>query len=300
MNEDITLAKWLNDEMDEAELNEFMQAPEYATYSKIKTLSAELKAPDVDLKDLYQSIDKSQSQIKKPKVRKLNSWLPRIAAVLVLALGISFYLFTTAVTTQTALAGNRDVFILPDESEVTLNAGSEASYKEWNWSDNRKLQLNGEAYFKVAKGKTFDVVTPLGTITVVGTKFNVKVRNNRLDVTCFEGKVKVTTKNGTLLLTPGKTVAFNDGKNLELPNTIANKPGWLGYETYFANESLQNVISEMERQYKVDITVVGNVPAKPFTGTIPMNNITTALDIIQPIYHLKSKKAGDKIILTAE
>jgi transmembrane sensor len=298
MNEDITLAKWLNDEMDEAELNEFMHAPEYATYSKIKTLSARLKAPDVNLEDLYQSIDKNKTQ--EPKVRKLNPWLPRIAAVLVLALGISFYLFATAVITQTALAGNRDVFTLPDESEVTLNAGSEASYKEWNWSDNRKLQLNGEAYFKVAKGKTFDVVTPLGTITVVGTQFNVKVRNNRLDVTCFEGKVKVTTKVETLLLTPGKTVAFKDGKNLNLPDVTITKPGWLSNETYFANESLQNVIAEMERHYKLNITIVGNVPAKPFTGTIPMNNITTALDIIQPIYHLKSKKVGDKIILTAE
>lgn len=300
MDEDVTLAKWLNDEMDAAELNEFMSRPEYATYNKIKTVSAQLKAPDVNLDALYTSINNRKNKAQQPKVRKLNPWLPRIAAVLVLALGISFYLFTTAVTTQTALAGNRDVFTLPDDSQVTLNAGSEASYKEWNWSDNRKLQLNGEAYFKVAKGKTFDVVTPLGTVTVVGTQFNVKVRDNRLDVTCFEGKVKVTTKGETLFLTPGKTVAFKDGKNLNLPNVTATKPGWLSYETYFANESLQNVIAEMERQYKVNITIAADVPAKLFTGTIPMNNMTTALDVIEPIYHLQSKKAGDKIILTSE
>jgi len=305
MNEDVTLAKWLNDEMNDRELKDFMAQPEYATYNKIKELSGQLTVPQADMDALYQNITRNRNKANQPKVRKLNPWMPRVAAILVLALGITFFLYTTKTTTQLAAAGERDTFLLPDNSEVVLNAGSEAEYKEFNWSSNRKLELNGEAYFKVAKGKTFDVVTPLGTVTVVGTQFNVKARNGRLDVTCFEGKVKVTNGKETVFLTPGKTVAYENGKNLNLADITTHKPGWLNHETYFGKVRLQEIISELERQYKVTINLDAEVNPdaevkKRFSGTIPMNNIDTALDQILPIYHLQAKKEGNTITLSAE
>jgi len=300
MNEDVTLAKWLNDEMNDRELKDFMSRPEYATYSKIKDFSAQLTVPQADMEALYQNISRNKNKANQVKVRKLNPWMPRVAAMLILALGAAFFFYTTHTTAQLAAAGERDTFLLPDNSQVVLNAGSEAEYKEFNWSGNRKLELNGEAYFKVAKGKTFDVVTPLGTVTVVGTQFNVKARNGRLDVTCFEGKVKVTNGKETVFLTPGKTVAYENGKNLHLPDVTSHTPGWINYETYFGQVQLKEIISEMERQYKTKIVLNAVQPKSTYTGTIPMNNINTALDLILPVYHLKAVKTGDTITLSTE
>jgi len=299
MNEDVTLAKWLNDEMNDRELKDFMAQPEYATYSKIKEFSGQLTVPQTDMDALYQNITRNRNKEKQPKVRKLNPWMPRVAAVLILALGTAFFFYTTTTTTQIAEAGKMDNFLLPDNSQVVLNAGSEADYKEFNWDSNRKLQLNGEAYFKVAKGKTFDVVTPVGTVTVVGTQFNVRARNGRLDVTCFEGKVKVTNGKETVFLTPGKTVAYENGINLNLPDVKATQPGWLNHETYFGKVRLQEVISEMERQYNITINLDAKVENR-FNGTIPMNNIDNALDQIILVYHLQAKKEGNIITLSAE
>lgn len=299
MKDDVTLARWLNDEMDEKELKEFSESPEYATYSKIKEFSAQLTVPQADMDSLYQKIEQRKNR-NTVKVRKLNPWLPRVAALLVIALSITYFFYTTKITSQIAGNGERTAFTLPDNSEVVLNSGSEADYKAWNWAGHRRLELKGEAYFKVAKGETFDVVTPEGTVTVVGTQFNVKVRDGRLDVTCFEGKVKVTTKTTSLLLTPGQTIAYQNGENLQVPNEEGEAPGWLEYEATFAKESLPNVLHEMERQYKISIVLDAPAPKSPYNGTIPMNDMTTALDIIKPIYHLKATKAGEKIILTAE
>ena len=300
MNEDVTLAKWLNDEMDDRELKDFMASPEYATYSRIKDLSAQLTVPQADMDALYQNITRNKNRVNQPKVRKLNPWMPRVASILILALGITFFFYTTHTTKQLAAAGERDTFLLPDDSEVVLNAGSQAEYKEFNWTGNRKLELTGEAYFKVAKGKTFDVVTPLGTITVVGTQFNVKARNGRLDVTCYEGKVKVTNGKETVFLTPGKTVAYQNGKNLHLPDAKGHQPGWMNYETYFSQVHLQDVISEMELQYKIKIVLeTTTLPKSIYTGTIPMNDIDTALDVILPVYHLKAAKTGNTITLSS-
>lgn len=297
--DDIKLAKWLNDEMDAQELKEFESLPEYATYSKIKKYSAELAAPAVDMPALYARISANKNR-PQPKVRKLNIWIPRVAAVLFIAMGLSFFLYAAHTTKQYAGTAAIDTFTLPDDSQVVLNAGTEANYKEFNWSNNRVLELNGEAYFKAAKGKTFDVVTPLGTVTVVGTQFNVKARGNRLDVTCYEGKVKVTTPGETLLLTPGKTVAFENGNNLHLPNVKASEPGWVRHEAVFVSENIKNVVAELERQFGVTIELAGTVSTKSYNGTIPTKDLNTALDIVMGPYNLNYKKQGNKIILSAE
>lgn len=297
MKDETFLAKWLNNELEGAELETFKASPEYAAYDKIKEYSAQLSVPEADMDALYERINSNKN---KPKVKKLNPWLPRVAAMLVMALGAFYFFYTNNTTTQLAAAGERKEFLLPDNSEVTLNAGSEADYKTWNWKNNRKLQLNGEAYFKVAKGQTFDVETTMGKVTVVGTQFNVKARGSRFDITCFEGKVKVTSNTTTILLTPGESIAFEDGKLLELPTDSSNKPGWLTYEVFFHKEKFANVISELERQYNVEIIV--NTPQQEdgFNGPIPMNNINDALEIIKTTYHLKSQKQGNKIILSVE
>jgi len=300
MNNDVKLAKWLNDEMDAQELKEFESLPEYATYSKIKKYSAELTAPAADMDALYKRISESKHRSAAPKVRRLNVWIPRVAAVLFIALGLSFYLYATNTTEQHADTAAMASFTLPDDSKVVLNAGSEAHYKEFNWSSNRMLELDGEAYFKAAKGKTFDVVTPLGTVTVVGTQFNVKARGTRLDVTCYEGKVRVTTPSETILLTPGKTVAYEDGKNLNLPDVQAGEPGWVRHEAVFVTEKIKNVVAELERQFNVTIVLAGPVSTKSYNGTIPTKDLNTALDIVRGPYNLSYKKQGNKIILSAE
>lgn len=298
MKDDTMLARWLDGELDEKELKAFMASPEYDTYRKIKEYSAQLTVPEGDMDSLYARILSNRNREQK-KVRTLNPWISRVAAMLIMALGITYFFYTTNTTTQLAENGQRADFLLPDNSEVVLNADSKAEYRTWNWDDNRKIELEGEAFFKVAKGQTFDVVTDLGTVTVVGTQFNVKARGDRFDVTCFEGKVKVTTSKDEILLLPGETVAFEKGKSLNTTAEEGDQPGWITYETYFAAETLTNVIAEMERQYKVDIELNAQVE-NTYVGRIPMNDIDTALELIQTNYHLKSEKAGNKIILTLE
>lgn len=298
MKDDKMLSKWLNNELDEKELKAFMATPEYATYNKIKEYSAQLTVPEADMDALYARIEANKNR--PVKVRILSPWISRVAAMLILALGATYFLYTTKTTTELAQAGQRTEFLLPDNSSVTLNSGSEVDYKAWNWKNNRKLQLDGEAYFKVAKGQTFDVVTTMGKVTVVGTQFNVKARENRFDVTCFEGKVKVTSNGQTILLTPGMSVAFENGKQLDMPSDENTQPGWLTYEVNYQKEKLDRIFNEMERQYRIDIELSDKQLASEIhTGGIPMNNLNDALDIIETAHHLKAQKAGNKIILSS-
>lgn len=301
MKEDRKLAKWLAGEMDEKELREFESLPEFDTYNKIKQYSAQLTVSETDTDALYNRIITQRNADNKKVVRLRSPWLVRIAAILVIALGLTFLYHTTSSTTQVAEAGERTEFLLPDNSSVVLNAGSEAEYKSWNWNKKRSVELEGEAFFKVAKGKTFDVNTSLGKVTVVGTQFNVKARGSRFDVTCFEGKVKVTYNSQEVFLSPGENVTFEDGEKIMIPETTAVQPGWINNEVNFESEKLANVIKEFERQYNIKIQA-NNVPLEEtFTGSLPTNNLDRALDMLTTTANLKAVKSGKgAVILSAE
>lgn len=296
MKDDTQLAKWLNGETDDNDLKQSVSAEEFDTYSKIKKYSAQLTAPSADIDLLYKNITAKRNS--KNKVVRLNPWYIKIAAMLVIALSVGYFYYTGTATTQLADRGQTKEFLLPDNSEVVLNAASSAKFKTYNWDNNREVTLDGEAYFKVAKGKKFDVTTNLGTVTVVGTQFNVKARNKRLDVTCFEGKVKVVYNNYTVLLTPGKSASFEEGNAIPIPDAKALQPGWTANEITFVSEKFENAIDEIERMYNVTIEVNTKYPFKPLNTTIPTNDLTTALDQITFPYNLKYVKSGNKIILS--
>ncbi|QEE49515.1 DUF4974 domain-containing protein [Flavobacterium alkalisoli] len=308
MKDDNKLAKWLAGEMDEKELREFESLPEFETYKKIADYSAQLEAPETDTDAIYNNITANRNNKAKaaePKVIRLHRpWLVRIAAVLIIALCFTFFYNTNHTTTEIAAAGEKTEFLLPDNSKVVLNSDSEAEYKSWNWNKKRSVELKGEAFFKVAKGKTFDVNTPLGTVTVVGTQFNVKARDNRFDVTCFEGKVKVTYKTEEVFLTPGESVTFEEGEEIEIPETKAAQPGWINNEITFTAEKPENVIKEIERHFAVSIQLDKNVSfsaKSKFEGTLPMNDLETTLSFFTEKYHLKAEKTGKgTVILSAE
>lgn len=290
MEENYKLAKWLDGEMTDAELKEFQADPDFPLYEKIKLYSSQLETPKFDENKILNTVLETKKQTPKVVTLKPN-WFMRIAAVLVIGFGLFFAFNTFTPTTELAGNGKQTTFLLPDNSEVVLNSGSQIDYKKWNWDSNRKLELNGEAYFKVAKGKKFEVNTNLGKVSVLGTQFNVKARKDRFDVVCFEGKVKVNFNTQEVILTPGQMVSF-EGNEKIVSKTISDaKPVWLSKELSFEKEKLTAVLEEIQRQYNVTIDAKNIKSDQLFTGKIPTNNIDIALKTITSIYHLKYSKS---------
>ncbi|MBC7439984.1 MAG: FecR family protein, partial [Flavobacterium sp.] len=213
-----------------------------------------------------------------------------------LALGITVAMQNFTTQNQFASNGKRTAFLLPDNSEVVLNAGSEIEYKKWNWKKNRNLELRGEAYFKVAKGEKFEVKTSLGKVAVLGTQFNVKARKNRFDITCFEGRVKVNYKDKEIILTHGQSVSYENGKQV-ITKITSGKPEWLANKVDFYKEKLLNITNEIERQYNVSISIKSGLSNELFTGKIPTDNLDIALEIIATTYNLEIKKIEPNSII---
>ena len=289
MEEKNYLAKWINNELSEKELVEFKNTTEFKDYEKIKEYSSHLQVDDFDEDTVLKSI-MSHKKTDTKIIPLYKKWFVKVAAVLVLGLGITVLMQNASRETQYASHGQKTSFSLPDKSEVVLNAESEINYKTNNWDKHRSLELKGEAYFKVAKGKSFVVTTSLGKITVLGTQFNVKSRNNRLDVSCFEGKVKVNYKNQEICITKGQAISYENGNPIEIPKSDITEPEWMHNELAFKKERIDNIISELNRHYNVTIILKDQPSAQLFTGTMPANKLDDILHILASAYHLRINK----------
>ncbi len=291
MDEDYKLAKWLNNELTAEELAEFKKSPDFALYEKIKENSARLKTPAFDEDKMLSNVVAAKKETKVVKLQQ--NWFAPIAAVLVIAFGLSFFIVNNFKEKYYGTKLTQTVS-LPDNSEVIVNKNSYIEYKTFFWKNNRAIDLKGEAYFKVAKGKTFEVNTNLGKVTVLGTQFNVNSKDNTFEVTCYEGKVKVNYKNHELILTKGMLVTFENDSKKEGKTTLS-MPKWASYEEEmsFTNQNLKTIIADIEKTYNVNIKTNTIATEQLFTGKLPRNNLDVALQIIASTYHLQIKKSNE-------
>ncbi|WP_340074755.1 FecR family protein [Leptobacterium sp. I13] len=296
------LAKWLSGQLSEKELTAFEKSPEYASYAKIISHTDKLHAPDYDLEEVYELVKQRTTEVSQPKVIRLNpfkKWL-QIAAVFAVLLGAYYFLILRDITVTTGYA-EHTTFLLPDNSEVTLNAKSKAYYNKNSWDDKRSITLEGEAFFKVTKGSTFDVLTDKGKVTVVGTQFTVTDRDSFFEVVCFEGTVKVFYGEKKTMLTQGESFKIYNGASVRKKSIVLKSPSWIHNESIFKSVPFRYVLDEMERQYNITINTQGVDQKSFFTGGFTHDNLEMALkSVCMPLQLKYIIKDPKNVVLYAE
>lgn len=280
---DTYLAKWIAGEIKDSELKELISDDDFKAYKQLQAgvevfeyLEASTATTFSKIKD---KIEVQKQPIKKPvKIRSLfaKSMLA-MAAAIALFFSISTFLDFRDVSFESDFGEMKTIALL-DESEVILNAKSTVSYNKKEWKNNRNVRLTGEAFFKVKKGSTFNVITDHGTVSVLGTQFNVNTQKDFFEVICFEGRVKVVHKNNEYILTPNKSVRIvNDIKTEETLALSAKKPNWILGESNFRSVPLKIVINALEKQFNIKINSNSIDESIVFTGSFNHNDIAIAL-----------------------
>ena len=294
------LAKWLNGELSEAELAEFKNSDEYASYAKLIEVSGQLETPKFDVDKALQRL-KDERIEGAPKVIALNPFKKflRIAAVIaVLLVGSYFYVSTLDETVSTQLAERTEV-VLPDNSEIFLNAESQISYSKKKWDQKRDVSLQGEAFFKVAKGKKFTVSTSQGTVAVLGTQFNVENRDNFFEVTCYEGLVSVAFNGQETKLPAGSAFVVINGQIVDTSQPKGSNPTWMNNESSFERIPLKYVIAELQRQFNVKVSTKNVNTDLIFTGSFNNTDLEMALKSISTPSQIQYKVEGDNVLFYA-
>ncbi len=284
MDQENLIQKWLLEELSEEESKAFDALEEAPLYKNIIKDASSFKASNFSTVDDFETF-KNRVTTPDPKVKKLEWMRPmlRIASIVVVAFGLYYFFLFNTLTEVETLVAEKTTIELPDASRVVLNALSEVSYDEKRWKSKREIKLEGEAFFDVAKGAKFDVVTATGTVSVLGTEFNVKQRGTFFEVACFEGTVRVVANGHTEILEVGDNFKWVDGKMTTGKNSFT-EPQWTKNTSYFQRIPLAEVFAELERQYGIAITHETIDADQLFTGGFVHNDLDTALrSISEPL-----------------
>ena len=257
---------------------------------------------------LEQQIDISSEP---EKIKNINiptfRWIgyPRfVGAFLLIALiYIPMIKIMNIVNINSDLGIREKVISLSDGSKIYLNAGSELSYSKNYDSNSRKVSLNGEAYFDVKRGiNPFIISTEYAEITVLGTKFNVRSRDDGFEVGVNEGAVKVHNNLQSMEISKGEQIEVNPGysKTFSASKTTDFYPGWKNNKLICDNSSLEKICKELERRYNIKIQFQSDLQKNiTISGIIDLspNNLNSVLSSISLLSKRKFKLQGDSYIL---
>ncbi len=233
-------------------------------------------------------LDKLATSTRSPRGRfsKANSWillekrLPHLqrrilslhtmagaAAVAVLCvLGWwAYYMFAPVpLQTVSTLAETRTI-TLPDQTEIVLNRYSSLTYPERFRGKDRKVQLQGEAYFEVSKDAAHPFKVEAGAIIVqvLGTHFNVEAypEDTQVKTTLLEGSVSVSLigkAEESLILSPNESAIYNkDKKSLTLhtENNASEEIIWRNGTLLFKSIPLQEIVRQLSNAFHTDIRI---------------------------------------------
>lgn len=237
--------------------------------------------------------DKKQSRVK-------GLWTWGLAAAASLAL--LFWFGSEAGKSKVyASAGEHKEIILPEKSIVSLNADGRLIYDEKSFNKERSIHLSGEAFFDVEPGSTFKVLTDEGTVTVVGTSFNVLARDGKFEVSCYTGKVRVErSADDKTELTTGQKTSVSSLQHQLISSAFDAKtgqPDWIKGIFKFDNQPLFAVIEELERQYDVEVVLADGLEEISYTGLFETGDLAKALQLITWPLHLESTVKGKTITI---
>ena len=276
-NKEYIIAKWLEGSVTDTELNAQYDTDMSQDLKLINDATDTLDIPSFDTQALLSKIKADIHSSKPAKVSYLKYWVSGIAAILIGVLAF------TAVMNQSIVVNNNTLtyttHILPDGSTVHLNANSNIEYNE-DFTKNRNISLDGEAFFEVQKGETFTVHTNNGKVTVLGTSFNVFSRESNFNVACKTGKVKVTTQKETIL-NPGDQILSIKDQILEASTTdIKQIASWRNGESIFKSSPISEVILAITAQYNYELKGDPLDLTQRFTGSFIHDDIDKALRMV--------------------
>lgn len=238
-----------------------------------------------------------------------RKWAAIICLPLCLAVCATYWLTRPHAETSSFVVkadkGNKVSVLLPDQTEIILNAASRLTYKSDFGKKERRVVLDGEGYFKVAHdaSQPFIVETGEMEVKVTGTVFNVSAYAQAQDITVvlLEGKVGIQTPSICRLLHPGDKIKYNKhtGRMTSEKVYADDYVTWTKGYLYFENESLTEIMQTLSRVYNIPILIESPRIAKEhFTGTIPGGNLQNALDILTLTASFKYEISDSKLILT--
>lgn len=325
------IAKYYSDECNQEEIKELF---EWRDENKENQLLFNQVKKDLEIINLNKSMNKVnvdlaweklknriqednevllEADVKERNIRFLFPSILKYAAAIIVLLGIGF--FSTKVYQKisnkgmiieyASMSDQGKEIVLPDGSTVILNADSKISFPDVFASNERRVELDGEAYFDVTENpnQPFIIETNDAEVKVLGTSFNVNasIPGNLVEVFVETGLVQLSRKNNEkekILINPGDVGILNSTEIVKDKNNDQNIIAWKTREIVFREDNLDQVLKTLNKTYKTTIECESQDILKlRYTSTFRDQNIDSILNVICLTFNLKTEIINDKIYL---
>lgn len=199
--------------------------------------------------------------------------------------------------------GKQFQLTLPDGTDVWINTATTLTYPVNFTRGKRSVELNGEAYFEVAKdeARPFEVVANGTSIVVTGTRFNVSAyaSDKGVTTTLVEGGVTVRGGGKEAQLSPGdQAIVGQSGKIEKRRGSVEQALAWKNGYFIFDDMDIQAVMRSVARWYDVRVTIDGGVSAKRFGGSFPITaGVDELLADLETVGNIKFEREGKEVQL---
>lgn len=205
--------------------------------------------------------------VRRFSLKRVMTVTSKIAAVAVVTLLLSYvvrtYLFPPQIPMQELYVpvGKQVNLTLADGTNVWLNSGTRLKYPAIFSGKERRVEIDGEGYFKVQKDADcpFRVQTDGGVVEVLGTTFNVEAYSSEHNfrTSLLEGSVKITdNRNGEYLLSPDQMAEMQADGSMKI-SAISDYDAFRWTEGIISlkNDSFESIMKKFEKYYDVTIKI---------------------------------------------
>lgn len=237
------------------------------------------------------------------------SWLKVAAMFLILStLGYGYFFWKNkdvVISTGTAVLTN---VVLPDGTDLKLNAGTTISYSKNNFMSDRKLVLvKGEAFVQVASNPASRFRVELGDVEAkdIGTRFNISRNENHSTVIVEEGQVELWEYGTTrkVNLTAGKLGVYDvmNKTLMAIDNPDLNYKAWLDKNFVFNAAPLPEVLQKLSAVYQAKIEIQGpDLKDRKLTAKLKYQQLDSAMAVIAASLDCKLLQVDGKFVLSAK
>lgn len=204
--------------------------------------------------------------------------------------------------------GGQYQLTLADGSKVWLNAASSLKFPASFTGSERVVELQGEAYFEIAKNKTMPFRVRMASgdeVRVLGTHFNVMAYPDEKEIktTLLEGSVKILTSKGMepdVILAPNQQAIISSGGNLSVLKdyNVNEAVAWKTGNFIFNDTRLEVIMRQVERWYDVDVIYDDSLRNMQFGGMVSRKeNVTELLNLLELTGEVHFEIQGRNIVV---
>lgn len=198
---------------------------------------------------------------------------------------------TDNIITYSTGNGQRMNLVLPDSSQVKLNANSVLSFLPDNWKGKgvKEVFLEGEGFFKVTQkrsGEKFIVHSGGVEIAVLGTEFNVRSRGEKSEIVLEEGHIELSIEAQRITMKPGDYISYSESQKKIKSKKVkpSDYTAWKDGIVIF-NKALSEVAADLEILYGVEFNIEReNLKDRLIQLSVPADSLEQVLEILEIMY----------------